>query len=142
MVLNHLSDDIVTASQIKSWSEKYPILARVHHLVQGECSISDPGLDLCPYFQDHTELNITDGCILSLLRVVIPVEGRRNIIKQLHEMYPGVSKMKSLAHHMFGVQQCKICQLHRSMPSETPLHLWEFLSRPWVRVHIDHIGPF
>ena len=39
------------------------------------------------------------------------------------------------------VQQCKICQLHHSMPSKAPLHPWEFPSRPWVRVHIDHLGP-
>ena len=29
--------------------------------------------------------------------MLIPVEGRRNINKQLHEMHSGVNKMKSLA---------------------------------------------
>ena len=28
------------------------------------------------------------------------------------------------------------------MPSKAPLHLWEYPSRPWGRLHIDHIGPF
>ena len=85
--------------------------------------------------------------------MVIPLEERRNVIKQLHETHPGVSKMKSLARSYVWwpgldsdiekeVQQCKICQLHHSMPSKAPLHPWEFPSRPWVRVHIDHLGPF
>ena len=70
--------------------------------------------------------------------MVIPLEGRENIIKQLLEIHSGVSKMKSLAHSYVWwpgsdsdiekeVQQCKICQLHRSMPSKAPLHLWELL---------------
>ena len=28
------------------------------------------------------------------------------------------------------------------MPNKAPRHPWEYPSRPWVRVHIDHIGPF
>ena len=153
VVLDHLSQNVVSASQIKLWTGKDPVLARVHHLVQTECTISDPGPDIRPYFRRQTELSVIDGCILWGSRVVIPLEGRRNIIKQLHETHPGVSKMKSLARSYVWcpgldsdmekeVQQCKICQLHRSMPSKAPLHPWEFLSRPWVRVHIDHLGPF
>ena len=61
-------------------------------------TISDPGPDIRPYFQCHTELSIIDGCILWGSRMIISVEGRRNIVKQLDETHPGVSKMKSLAH--------------------------------------------
>ena len=153
VVLDHLSQNVVSASQIKLWTGKDPVLVRVRHLVQTRWTISDPGPDIHPYFRRHTELSVIDGYILWGSRVVIPLEGRRNIIKQLHETHPGVSKMKSLARSYVWwpgldsdiekeVQQCKICQLHRSMPSKAPLHPWEFPSRPWVTVHIDHLGPF
>ena len=134
VVLDHLSHNVVSASLIKSWTEKDPVLARVRHLVQIGWTISDPVPDICPYFWCHTEISIIDGCILWGLRVVIPLEGRSNIIKQLHETYPRLSNMKSLARSYIWwpgldsdiekeVQQCKICQLHHSMPSKAPLHL-------------------
>ena len=40
------------------------------------------------------------------------------------------------------VQHCDSCQKHRLSPKEAPLHLWEWPSHPWSRVHIDHAGPF
>ena len=78
LVLNHLSDNIVIASQIKLWTKKDPILARVCYLVQSRWNISDPGPDIRPYFQRHTELSVIDECILWGSRVVIPVEERKN----------------------------------------------------------------
>lgn len=40
------------------------------------------------------------------------------------------------------VQRCDTCQVNRSTPSKAPLHPWEWPSRPWSRIHIDHAGPF
>ena len=54
LVLEHLSDNVVTAPQIKLWAEKDPVLARVRRLVQTGWTISDPGPDILPYFQCHT----------------------------------------------------------------------------------------
>ena len=34
------------------------------------------------------------------------------------------------------------CQLHQHVPSEAPLHPWEWPAKPWSRLHIDHEGPF
>ena len=34
VVLDHLSQNVVSASQIKTWTGKDPVLARVRHLVQ------------------------------------------------------------------------------------------------------------
>lgn len=40
------------------------------------------------------------------------------------------------------VQECQICQEDRPNPPRAPLHPWEWPSRPWARLHIDHAGPF
>ena len=50
VVLDHLSQNVVSASQIKTWTGKDPVLARVRHLVQTGWTISDPGPDIHPYF--------------------------------------------------------------------------------------------
>lgn len=34
------------------------------------------------------------------------------------------------------------CQIYRKTPPEAPLHPWEWLNRPWSRVHVDYAGPF
>ena len=33
LVLNHLTENLVTASQIKAWTEKDPVLSRIHHFI-------------------------------------------------------------------------------------------------------------
>ena len=38
-LLNHLYESIVTASQISVWTEKDPILSRVHHFVSCLCVV-------------------------------------------------------------------------------------------------------
>ena len=40
------------------------------------------------------------------------------------------------------VQHCDTCQQHRPSPQRALLHLWEWPSCPWSRVHIDHASPF
>ena len=32
--------------------------------------------------------------------------------------------------------------MNRPSPSKAHLHPWEYPSRPWARIHIDHTGPF
>ena len=38
-----------------------------------------------------------DGCLLWCTRVIIPPPERSNILTELHEAHPGVSRMKALA---------------------------------------------
>ena len=35
-----------------------------------------------------------------------------------------------------------MCQSNKGNPPKAPLHPWEWPSRPWSRLHIDHAGPF
>ena len=30
----------------------------------------------------------------------------------------------------------------QKMPTEAPLHPWEWATTPWQRIHIDYAGPF
>ena len=152
-VMNHLSENLVTSSQIKVWTDKDPILSRVHHFILHGWPISITDTLLQPYFQQNSELSAVNGCVLWGARVVIPLPGRSLVLKQLHDTHPGISRMKSLARSyvwwpgldteiMTTVQRCDICQVHRPSPSKAPLHPWEWPSRPWARLHIDHAGPF
>ena len=153
LLFEHLSHSVVTASQIKSWTEKDPILARIHHFILHGWPDTPPSPPFQPYFNHREELTAVNGCILWGARVVIPPPGRQLVITQLHSTHPGICKMKSLARSYVWwpgmdtdiastVQSCSICQQHRPSPPKAPLHPWEWPSHPWSRLHIDHAGPF
>ena len=40
------------------------------------------------------------------------------------------------------VSECSACQEHHKSPSAALLHPWDWLNRPWARLHVDHAGPF
>ena len=157
VLLQHLNETvkIITADQVKSWTDKDPLLSRVRHLVlNGWCNEDeDANSQLKPYLNRRSELSVLNGCVLWGSRVVVPTEGRSAILAELHQMHPGASKMKALArcfvwwpqidneieHH---VRSCSICQENQNSPPRAPLHPWEWPHRPWARIHIDHAGPF
>ena len=39
-------------------------------------------------------------------------------------------------------KSCKVCQETCNSPAAAPLHPWIWPNKPWVRVHIDFMGPF
>lgn len=84
---------------------------------------------------------------------MIPSPGRRSIIGELHEGYPGITRMKSLARSYVWwpnmdseqelyVKKCEDCQVNMKNPALAPLHPWEYANKPWSRIHIDFAGPF
>ena len=85
--------------------------------------------------------------------VVIPHKLQRRVLEELHQDHPGIVRMKSVTRsycwwsHMDQdiealVQACQPCQLTRNTPSAAPLHPWLWPSKPWVRIHVDFVGPF
>ena len=77
---------------------------------------------------------------------------REAILAEMHEGHPGIVRMKSLARSYVwwpgitgdieaAVHLCSECQLHQATPAPAPLHLWNWPSRPWVRLHLDYAGP-
>ena len=153
LLFDVLSTSIVTASHIKEWTDKDPVLSRVRRFVlSGWSNVSfDPQLQ--PFYNRREELSVVDGVILWGARVIIPAAGRDIILEQLHDTHPGISRMKALARSYVWwpgldsdittkVHHCRICQEDRPNPPKAPLHPWDWPTRPWARLHIDHAGPF
>ena len=85
-------------------------------------------------------------------RVVIPELLRETVLTELHEVHPGVNRMKALARSYVWwpgidadietiVRGCHECQVNQSKPVTAPNHAWEYASAAWERLHIDHAGP-
>ena len=143
----------ITADQVKDWTRRSPVLARILKFIKQGWPSKCSEAELQPYFQRRDELSVQDDCILWGNRVVVPPQGRSQVIGELHETHPGICKMKSLARSYVWwpnmdkdlesrVRTCENCQMNRKNPPEAPLHPWEWPSRPWERIHIDYAGPF
>ena len=152
LLMETLQTSPVTAEQIKTWTDQDPVLSRVRNLVQkGWGETSDDALK--PYARRKNELSVQDGCVLCGCRVIIPIVGREQVMDEIHNGHPGVSRMKSIARGVVWwpgidadlqerVKKCEKCQIHQKTPALAPLHPWEWPRRPWARIHIDHAGPF
>ena len=139
----------ITAETVKEWTQKHPLLARVYKYVQfgwpEHCSA-----DLKLFSKHKLELSTLNGCIIYGSRVLIPSQGRQQMLAELHQGHPGVNRMKSLVRMYFWwpgltkdieklVKECAKCQENQSV---APLEPWTWPTRPWARVHVDYAGPF
>ena len=106
-----------------------------------------------PYLKCWEELSVEQGCLLRGNRVVIPSQGRKEVMELLHEGHQGGTRMKALARSFVWwpgldgdlesvVKDCDKCQSTRHSPPQAPLHPWEFPAAPWERLHADFAGPF
>ncbi|KAL5509176.1 hypothetical protein EMCRGX_G004493 [Ephydatia muelleri] len=145
-------DSVVTATTIRSWTDKDPVLSLVRRMVlhDWQPQASD---EFRPYEQRKLELSVQNGCVLWGSRVVVPPQGRQHVLEMLHEGHPGISRMKSLARGIVWwpkldadqetlVRSCKACQENQKCCSKVQLHPWEWPAEPWARVHVDFFGPF
>ena len=62
LLINQLSEAIVTASQIKAWTEKG--IHYGHEYIIKCCMDASSDANLQPYFNRCDELCVTDGCVL------------------------------------------------------------------------------
>ena len=151
LVFDTLSTSPVHAAQIKTWTDKDPLLSRVRENVRrGWQTTTD--VAMAPYQTRARELSVQDGCLLWGCRVVVPPQGREAVITLLHEGHPGICRMKRLARGYIwwpgmdgelelAVRQCTKCQEHQKLPQKAPMHPWEWPDRPWARLHVDYAGP-
>ncbi|XP_060781016.1 uncharacterized protein K02A2.6-like [Neoarius graeffei] len=111
------------------------------------------GEEFAPYEVRKHELSIQNGCVLWGSRVIVPNPGKENVMRQLHQCHPGVSRMKALARSYVWwpkldkevedtVRGCTTCQEHRNIPAPAPLYPWDWPDKPWSRIHVDYAGPF
>ena len=105
------------------------------------------------FFHRHNELSVEDNYIMWEHRVIIPPQGRQQLLDELHVVHPGIERMKSLAQSYLWwpgvdtrieqkVKQCYQCQIKERKLPVMPLHPWEWLGKPWSQVHFDYAGPF
>ena len=154
MLLETLQSSPVNAKQIAEWMAKDPVLSKVKKwLSQGWTNTDDHAEELRPYRQRKEELSLQDGCVLWGSRVVVPEQGRKLVIEELHAEHQGMSRMKSFGRSFVWwpnmdadvevrVKRCEVCQAHQKVPAAAPLHPWEWPELPWCHLHADYAGPF
>lgn len=152
-LLETINTSPVNAAKVKLWTARDPVLSQVLQFVLYGWPFTIEEEALKPYFARREELSVHAGCLLWGSRVVIPPQGREEVLNVLHESHPGIVRMKSLARSYVWwpkmdarleekVKNCATCQSHQSKPPCSPLHPWEWPGRPWSRVHVDYAGPF
>ena len=151
LLTKQLEDLPVTSEHIRTWSRKDPILSRVIRYVnKGWPKNLDQKVK--PYESRKNELSTLDDCLLWGARIVIPPQGQKLILNELHDTHIGMTRMKSLARmHVWWpqldrdieqlVKGCHQCQVDQPEPPKAPLQPWSWPSRPWSRLHIDYAGP-
>ena len=144
--LKHLP---TTATQIRTATRQYLTWSSVYNAVQN--GNVESIADLQPFASHSNQLATHQGCLLWGSRVAIPPSLQARILQELHLSHPVIVRMKELARSYVWwpridfektVCECNGCQLQQKQPSSAPLHPWEWLARPWQRVHVDFAGPF
>ena len=152
LLLEHLGHTPINSRHIQEWKRRNPVLSKVHQFTLNGWPHHCQDVQLHPYLSRKAEFTIESGCVLWGNRVIVPPQGRAQVIAELHEAHPGISRMKALARGYLwwpnmdrelenAVKSCQQCQLHQKAPAEAPLHPWEWPGQPWARVHIDYAGP-
>ena len=156
LLMDLLETSIITAAQIKSWTNRDPVLSKVLTWVASGWPPSTEAAateDLRPYTNRKLELSVEDGCLLWGRHVVIPPQGRVKLLEELHDSHPGASRMKSLARSYFCGQgstptsraryeAVKSASAMPRPPACATLHPWEWPGWLWSRIHADYAGPF
>ena len=99
-LLNHMSSTTVNASSIKQWTNDDPTLAQVLKYVGSGWPRAKLSGDFLPYLSRKDELSILDSCVLWRACVIIHPQGRKKVLKELHDCHQGLGKMK--AHNYIG----------------------------------------
>ena len=115
-------------------------LIQILRHTQCQTTIED---NLKPFGTRQLELLNKNGCI-------IPPQGKLQILQELYEGHPGVSRMKALARKndwwpgldKERVECCSNCQINHSFPPVASLHPWEWPSCLWSRIHLNFAGSF
>ena len=153
MLFEDVETPPVNAQQIKQWTDKDPVLARVRDYILRGWPREVENKAFTPYTRRKDELSIQEGCLLWGGRVVVPPPGRNALLRQLHQGHPGITRMKGLARSYMWwpnmdaeveeqVKACVTCQENRNSPPVAPLHPWEVPDKPRERIHVDYAGPW
>ena len=142
----------VKADKIAQLTANDPVLSKVITFVQQgwPTQVQD---EFKPYHIRRNKFTVEANCLLWGRKVIIPKKLQDKVLEELHTAHPGVVRMKSIARiHVWWpgidkkieevVKSCLPCQSIRNKPPLTSLHLWNWPSQPWRRLHLDFLGPF
>ena len=142
----------ITGESIKNWTQEDPTLSRIYKYIQNGWPNQCPE-ELKQFLRWKSELSTMNGCILFGSRVLVTPPQMKQLLLELYQGHPGLSRMKSLARMYLWwpgmdseieklVRECSKCQENQRDVPSLPLKLWFWPSRPWNRLHIDYVGPF
>ena len=151
LLLDHMASGPLTAPEVKTMTQRDPVLSRVHsYVLRGWPNAVDSSFN--PYSSRRHELSVCYGCVLWGSRVIISKAGRQVILDELHVSHQGASRMKERARMVVWwpnmdkqiealASCCIACQTSRNLPPVAPLHPWSFPNSAWSRLHMDYAGP-
>ncbi|XP_046546911.1 uncharacterized protein K02A2.6-like [Haliotis rubra] len=150
-LLEFLDSTPVTATVIAAWTNHDPLLSRVRRFTNSGWPSSVNDDSMRQFFSRRNELSSHGGVILWGQRVVVPEQGRVQILELLHEGHPGMVKMKMFSRHYVWwpgmdqeiegkVKTCDTCQVNGKATPPVNIHPWEYPSGLWQRLHIDYAG--
>jgi len=145
--VDHLETKIVSAADVAAETAKDPVFIEAHFYTQHGWPQEPPAI-LKTYHDKMYEHSSLDGCLLRGNRVAVPSALQTTVVQRLHEIHPGVSKMKRLARSYVwwpvidrqiesAVAECLVCQtLHRNIP-HNPFVPWTWAPPRWQRIFVD-----
>ena len=96
LMLENLQTTPVNIKYVRQWTDRDPVLSKVHRLVQQGWETTDDQ-QLQPFQIRKEELSGQDFCVLWGSRVIIQYAGQEKVVDILHDGHPGITKMKQLA---------------------------------------------
>ncbi|XP_063215713.1 uncharacterized protein K02A2.6-like isoform X1 [Bacillus rossius redtenbacheri] len=154
LMLEAMPEPPIDAETLAQLTDRDPVLRQVkQHTSQGWQGRKADSEELRPYWNRREALSLHKGCLLWGNRVVIPEGRRRELLMVLHAAHDGIVKSKMVARSYMWwpgmdrdieqmVGQCAICQQQRANPPKVKEVKWAPESEPWVRLHMDFLGPF
>lgn len=123
---------LVTADQVKAWTDKDPVVSKVRERLFNSWSAKLVEEEFAPYEVRKYELSMQNGCVLRGSGAIVPHPDQENVIRQLHQCHPGAYRMKALATTYVRwpeldkevedtVKGCKTCQEPHNIPAPAPL---------------------
>ncbi|CAB4022898.1 Hypothetical predicted protein [Paramuricea clavata] len=96
-LMEHINGSPVDATKLKLWTDRDPVLSQIKHFVLNGWPTTVQDTDLQPYFARKDELSVHAGCLMWGARVIVPPQGRDEVMNILHDSHPGIVRMKGIA---------------------------------------------
>ncbi|XP_026322974.1 uncharacterized protein K02A2.6-like [Hyposmocoma kahamanoa] len=142
----------VTLVKLREETKSDIVLNQVAKYIMNGWPQKNANMQLKPFYLCRSQLSYENGCIMRGHKVVVPESLYDKILKELHSSHLGIVKTKAEARSRVwfpGIDQalerlinsCEICIQLRPSPPRAPIAFWESPCNPFIRLHIDFLGP-